>query len=247
MKRALFFDCDGVLVESGEIKTRAFARLFDAWPDKRDEIVAYHLSQAGISRFVKFRHIHAHILGLPLSDEETVQLGKAFSRLVMEEVLKAPLVDGVVTFLEGCPSDVRCYVISGTPQDELDELLEKRDLARFFVDIIGSPTQKPDAIRAWMVRDGIAVDEAVMIGDGESDWRAAQETGIDFVARVTDENRAVLGGCTWALPDLSGLEDMLNSMNQGAKRSEPEHKGAKRSEPEKNSTAKKRRTEEQPV
>ena len=44
MIRSIVFDFDGVLVDSVNIKTEAFARLFDhEGPEVLEKVVAYHL------------------------------------------------------------------------------------------------------------------------------------------------------------------------------------------------------------
>jgi len=88
MIRAVIFDVDGVLIESAEIKTRAFEQLFAGYPDKVKEIVDYHNKNAGLSRYVKFRYFYEKILGQKLSDQEEAELGERFSRIVLEQVLK---------------------------------------------------------------------------------------------------------------------------------------------------------------
>ena len=50
MIKAIIFDFDGVLVESAEIKTKAFEMLFSDYPDTIDDIVQYHKKNMGISR-----------------------------------------------------------------------------------------------------------------------------------------------------------------------------------------------------
>ena len=90
MIRSIIFDFDGVLVESAEIKTEAFRKLFSAWPDKVEQIVAYHVKNAGLSRYVKFRYAFEEILGMHFSEELIQELGGEFSQLVLEAVKKAP-------------------------------------------------------------------------------------------------------------------------------------------------------------
>ena len=62
MLKAIFFDFDGVIVESAGIKTEAFRKLFSNYPDQVDEIVDYHKANAGISRYDKFDYIYEKIL-----------------------------------------------------------------------------------------------------------------------------------------------------------------------------------------
>ena len=71
MVKAIIFDFDGVLVESVDIKTRAFARLFESEEnDAVKEIVNYHLGHAGVSRFEKFKYIYNNILQIYIKEVE---------------------------------------------------------------------------------------------------------------------------------------------------------------------------------
>ena len=66
--KAILFDFDGVLLESAEVKTRAFVKIFEPIaPHRMTEVVAYHTAHMGISRYVKFRYIYEQILKRPLS------------------------------------------------------------------------------------------------------------------------------------------------------------------------------------
>jgi beta-phosphoglucomutase-like phosphatase (HAD superfamily) len=61
--KAIIFDFDGVIVESVDIKTKAFAKLFESESqDVVEEIVSYHLQHTGVSRFEKFQYIFEQIM-----------------------------------------------------------------------------------------------------------------------------------------------------------------------------------------
>lgn len=59
---AIFFDFDGVILESVDIKGWAFGKLFENYPQHVDEIVAFHFANGGMSRFDKFRYIYKKYL-----------------------------------------------------------------------------------------------------------------------------------------------------------------------------------------
>jgi len=57
--QAVFFDFDGVILESVDIKGWAFGKLFEKQhPEHVDEIVAFHHANNGMSRFEKFRNFY---------------------------------------------------------------------------------------------------------------------------------------------------------------------------------------------
>lgn len=182
MIRAAVFDFDGVVLESADIKTRAFSALFDG--DER--AVAYHLAHAGVSRYDKFRHITVELLGAPYDEVEERRLGERFTGLVLEEVLRCPFVPGARELLERRSREARLFVASGTPQAELRDIVRARDLEPFFAGVFGTPDTK-DVIAARILRDeGIAAHEALFVGDAMTDLLGARAAGMPFVGRVAE-------------------------------------------------------------
>ena len=59
--KAIIFDFDGVICESVEAKTEAFRKVFLDYPEHLDEIIAYHMTQGGVSRYIKFEYIFREI------------------------------------------------------------------------------------------------------------------------------------------------------------------------------------------
>jgi phosphoglycolate phosphatase-like HAD superfamily hydrolase len=101
MIRAVVFDFDGVLAESVDTKTRAYASLFEGECDEVvQRVVAYHLAHGGVSRYEKFKYIYREILCRPLSKEKFHSLCDDFSKLVVDAVVSARWVDGAKDFLE---------------------------------------------------------------------------------------------------------------------------------------------------
>ena len=184
MPLVLVFDFDGVILESAEIKTRAFRELFSAYPDKVGAIVAYHEANAGIARFVKFRHIHEHILGKPLGPQEERALGERFSDLVVDEVIRCPFVPGALELLKAYVKECPLFLASGTPEGELCRLVEARNLSAFFRRVYGSPKGKPAILNDILNETRMTPDALLFIGDGRSDYEAAKATGAGFIGRA---------------------------------------------------------------
>jgi phosphoglycolate phosphatase-like HAD superfamily hydrolase len=214
--RAIVFDCDGVILESTDIKTEAFRALFEkGHPDRLAEILDYHVRHMGISRYVKFRRICTDILGEEYSPAREARLAAEFSRLVFDRVLKCPVVPGTREFLREARGRYRCFVASGTPYEELELILRRRRLLGYFEGAWGSPAKKPDVIRR-VLRDGpFRKGEVVFVGDAESDWRAAKETGVRFVRRLGSPAEWRLPPCRWEIRDLHGLAPSLRALSRG--------------------------------
>ncbi|MCC7162730.1 MAG: HAD family hydrolase [Anaerolineae bacterium] len=185
--RAVVFDLDGVILESAEIKTVAFLELFGGYPEFRERILEYHLGHLGVSRYDKFEWIYRELLKKPLDGVERERLGQEFSGLVLGKVMGCPFVPGVRELLERWRGSKLMFVASGTPQGELDVILEGRGIAGCFEGAWGSPTKKEEVVRRVLGVYGLARDGVLFVGDGSSDWEAAQATGVRFLARATGE------------------------------------------------------------
>lgn len=185
---ALLLDFDGVIVESTDIKTRAFAELFQEHPEHVPAIIDYHLRHLGVSRYKKFAWIYQELLKKPVTDALLEALGARFSQIVFEKILQAPFVPGARETLAACASSsVPVFIISGTPHDELHSILEARGLLRYVTRAWGTPTEKREAIRQIRSEYGFHPEEMLFVGDGMSDYHAATAEGVPFLARDTGE------------------------------------------------------------
>lgn len=185
MTEAIVFDFDGVLVESADIKTEAFRELFSCYGDRAGEIVTYHQLHMGISRYVKFRYFYENILGQELSHEREMELGERFSRIVLARILKAPFVAGTLDFLEAHYRKTPLFIASGTPDDELRYIASQRGISHYFKEIHGTPRTKPEILMDILARYSWRASDVVFVGDAESDLKAAAESGVRFVARIS--------------------------------------------------------------
>lgn len=203
---ALFLDFDGVLVESVDIKSDAFRALYADQPaEVLARIMAYHGAQDGISRVVKLRHCHEQILNIPLSPGELDALAHRYGQLVEDAVVRAPWVSGAKAFLEHHAQSHRLFIVSGTPEEELQRIAEQRGMAAWFSAVRGSPTSKTDIVKALLGEYGLTAKCCLFIGDAMADWVAADETGVPFLGRVAPGRPSPFPEGTSTVPDLRGL------------------------------------------
>ncbi len=183
---AVIFDFDGVILESVKVKTDAFKELFSDYPEHLEAIVAYHENNMGISRYHKFAWIYQELLGIMLSPNEEKRLGQQFSALVMEKLLACPFVPGTLELLEELKHrGIPAFIASGTPQNELELLVQRRGLASYFQEVWGSPAEKPEIIERLIAAYELDRNRLYFIGDALSDYIAAKTTGIRFIGRKT--------------------------------------------------------------
>jgi len=180
--RALFFDFDGVIVDSVEVKTRAFATVFAPYGEAAQKtMVAYHTAHHGVSRYEKFRYFATTVLGRKADDALLGELDRRMRAVVVDEVVKAPYIQGALSFVERQSRLRPCYVVSATPREELEEIIRRRGIADLFRGLRGSPKSKSENLRELLAICGAKPNEGIMFGDAEADLTAATELGLEFV------------------------------------------------------------------
>ncbi len=213
MIRAIVFDFDGVILESAKIKTDAFADVVKDYPKQQaDAFVAYHMTHMGISRHVKFKYFIEEILGQTYSEEAEKSLADRFSDIVFSRVMECPFVPGAKEFLERNYTKYDMYIASGTPEEELRQVVEGRKLSLYFKRIYGTPMKKEEIVEAIRYEYKYSGKEMVFVGDASTDLYAAERTGLQFIGRKTEENFEVFKDVSYKVDNLLQMEEILEGM-----------------------------------
>jgi phosphoglycolate phosphatase-like HAD superfamily hydrolase len=187
----VFWDFDGVIKDSVEIKTLAFERLFMPYGRAvADRVRAHHEANGGVSRFEKLR-IYLKWVGEQATEQRVDEFSGRFSELVCQAVIESPWVPGVGEYLRAHHRDQEFVIVSGTPQDEMEHILAALQIAPWFREVHGAPTPKAAAIREALQRLRRTPDECVVVGDAATDLEAARANGVRFVLRRTAINGAL--------------------------------------------------------
>jgi phosphoglycolate phosphatase-like HAD superfamily hydrolase len=182
--RAIILDFDGVLAESNEAKTRAFEDLFALYRLYRDAMMDYHLVNYSCPRMMKFEHYVYELMRQPGNVEMVQTMACRFSEFAVRRVVACPDVPGTREFLTEFSRQLSLYISSVTPQDELQKIVRARGIDSLFVQVFGDPPwKKLDAIHAVLTREKLLPSEVIFVGDSASDYRAANEAGLEFVGR----------------------------------------------------------------
>lgn len=192
--KAIIFDFDGVILESMDIKTNAFRELFKDFPEHLDAILDYHLMHGGMSRYKKFKYIYKRILGKQLDDKKLEELGDKFSQLVVEKVMECPFIPGAIDFLEEHSKNLKLYVASGTPEEELRMIIKRRGLLKYFEGIYGTPKLKSEIIDKISSANGYRKNEVLFIGDSITDYEGAKKAGVPFIGFAGDSSSNPFAG-----------------------------------------------------
>lgn len=181
--KALILDFDGVVIESNEVKTDAFRRLFARYPDHSEAMMAFHFANISLGRMDKIDELLRR-LGAQGATELRSELAATYSQHVRTQINTVPLVHGAIGFLETASAELPLYLASVTPEAELADTLAARNLGHWFKGVYGCPPwNKPAAIRDVLAREGVAPEDCLLIGDSAGDQRAARVTGVTFIGR----------------------------------------------------------------
>lgn len=209
---AVVFDFDGVLVESVDVKTRAFVELYRPFGEAMVvKVVAYHLAHGGVSRREKFRYFHREILCCELSPAEEDRLAEKFSALVEDEVVAADSVAGATAFLAAHENRIGLYVASGTPEEELRRIVVRRGMSSAFRGVYGAPATKGDILRRICGEAGLAPRQVLMVGDAMTDYVGACEVGVNFLGRVANGQANAFPDGVPVIADLTDLARWLDA------------------------------------
>lgn len=215
MIKSIIFDFDGVILESAQIKTKAFAEVVRDYPkDKADAFLAYHMTHMGISRHVKFRYFIEKILREVYSEAKENELANSFENIVYDQVMNCPFVPGAKEFLERNFFKYDFFIASGTPDDEMNRIVNDRGINMFFKEIYGSPLKKTEIINTILKKYGYRKDEILFVGDAETDLNASIEAKIGFIGRKTTENEGVFKEVEFLVDDLRGIEEIIEGRNR---------------------------------
>ncbi|SFO72993.1 Phosphoglycolate phosphatase, HAD superfamily [Ectopseudomonas composti] len=177
----LIFDCDGVLLDSNAVKTRAFGEVTERYGmEISSAFVDYHVRNGGVSRYQKFRYLFSDLLRRQPHVQEAEQLLQAYADKVREGLLTCAVADGLAELREvTAPSG--WLVASGGDQQELRQIFQMRELTAYFDHgIHGSPAPKNQ-----ILQDALSIGKiqlpALFIGDSRFDHVCAKQAGLDFV------------------------------------------------------------------
>jgi phosphoglycolate phosphatase-like HAD superfamily hydrolase len=185
----LFFDFDGVIKDSIAVKSHAFGCLFSPFGEKLvKKVRSHHELNGGMSRFDKLP-LYLEWSGKGQSVILVNQYAKKFSQLVKQKVIDSEWVDGSLNYLQQNHNRQQFFLVTATPQQEIEDILAALGISHFFKDIIGSPIKKADAIKLLLERYDIAPELTVMVGDSIGDYHAATENKVHFILRKTSFNK----------------------------------------------------------
>jgi phosphoglycolate phosphatase-like HAD superfamily hydrolase len=206
--RAVFFDFDGVIADSVDVKTAAFAALYaDHGAEIMTKVEAYHLAHLGMTRFQKIAYFQRELVA-GSTDEVTINaLADRFGSEVKERVIACAEIPGACGTLSALRRRLPLFVISATPDEELVEILTARGILDHFTSAHGSSRSKPDTLAHLIATHRLEPRSCIMVGDAMTDFNAAAKNGVRFVGVVAPGRANPFPPGTDTIADLVGFSD----------------------------------------
>ena len=185
----VFWDFDGVIKDSVRAKSIAFEKLFSIYGSKISKKVrVHHEKNGGVSRFDKIP-LYMSWSNELVTNKSVQEFCNKFSLLVKQSVIDSPWVPGFLEVIESNYNKQKHILVSATPEDEIEDILEKLDIRHFFYKVCGAPILKNKVISTELNNLALKPENAILIGDSDSDYEAAKDNGILFLLRRTDLNK----------------------------------------------------------
>jgi phosphoglycolate phosphatase-like HAD superfamily hydrolase len=179
--KLVFWDFDGTLKDTIEIKAKAFSGIFEDYSrELKMKIESHHNQFGGMSRHEKIP-LYLSWGKLESTKERCDVYMKKFANEVKEKVIAAPWINGAEEIIRKKIPEQKFVLVTATPQEEIEYILKKLEVFNYFEDIFGSPYKKKDVVKHVLDREKLKPSEVLFIGDSEEDWVAAKINEVPFL------------------------------------------------------------------
>lgn len=182
MIKTIFWDFDGVILDSMKIKGDGFVELFKNFSSKDVRILEnYHYMNGGVSRFDKIEYFYNHVLKKDISKKEILKLADKFSNIIKVNLFDSKnLIDDSMSFIKDNFNNYNFHIISGAENKELNKLCQKLQIESYFQSITGSPAKKEVLVKLTVEKFNYKKNEILLIGDSVNDYEAAKKNNVKF-------------------------------------------------------------------
>lgn len=206
---AVFFDVDGVLLDSMSAKGAAFAEALAPFGASAGTIMALHYEHGGTTRTTKIKLLLEQSLGREPTPRDIDIALRSFEESVVGKVLSCPEVAGATEALTRLSTHAHLYAISATPVEELRFLLNSRGWAPYLRGVFGFPRRKAEIMEGLLRVHGYHEDRCIMVGDSTSDRDSAREVSVPFILVKSPQGPEPVPSDLLVVEDLTGLPAWL--------------------------------------
>src|SRR3989344_6295175 len=216
--KAVAFDFDGVFVRDSDavFKIEAWDSALAPWAGRYKPMLDEGRSIFGEGKKGGRLEILEYVfekLGEPQEKIPALvaQAAKDFDEHVQNRIAEAGFVPGALEMLQELSKlGIALYINSGTVTTALETSTKNLTIRSFFKGILGSLKSKADNLRDITAREGIGSSAILVVGDGDSDYQAAQEAGCRFLGVANKWNKWRSGEKNFpVVTDLRDVKDYI--------------------------------------
>ena len=178
----IIFDCDGVILNSNQLKTNAYYKA--AFPSYGHELASslttYLINNTGKPRGHFIDYFLKNIVPPDISELGYEELLNSVTLEICKSLMECEVSPCLFELREKTP-DTKWFVVSGGVEKELRDVFKNRSLFDLFDGgIYGGPMAK-DEILSSLVNNNHIKFPALFIGDSEFDYEVARKAELDFL------------------------------------------------------------------
>ncbi len=184
------WDFDGVIKESLEVKGSAYIDLFKNKITnlEKQKILNHHNQNIGESRYTKIPK-YMEFCSVIINENAINKYLNKYSEIVAHKVVNSPWVEDVRDFLEKNAKLKNFFLVSSTPQLELELIIKELKFDQIFKEIYGEPHKKQVTFRKILREHNEKNNNFIALGDSTVDYNAAKSNKVDFLLRQTNYNK----------------------------------------------------------
>jgi beta-phosphoglucomutase-like phosphatase (HAD superfamily) len=185
--RVIFWDFDGVIKDTISAKADVFEQVFSEYGEELSKRArSHHEKNGGLSRFEKIP-LYLGWAGENVTSGDVERLCVKISENMIEKVVEANFVEGVLDLINSSKAKEQ-ILVSATPTNELEAILEKINMSCVFRWVYGAPIDKTGIVKECLNELKATPQECILIGDSAADKKAAEVNGIRFILRAHSHN-----------------------------------------------------------
>lgn len=180
--KVLFWDFDGVLMDSMKVREIGFRNVLKDYPDEAvDELVKYHMQNGGLSRYLKFRYFYESVLQEKVEEKQIIYLANQFKKIMLSLLIDEKLlIKSTNIYVKENYKKQKMHITSGSDEEELHQICSGVGIHKYFKNIKGSPTTKIENVNNLIIENDYRNKDCILIGDSINDLDAAVANNIKF-------------------------------------------------------------------
>jgi len=178
----ILFDCDGVILNSNQLKTQAYYNV--TFPSYGHELArsltTYLAKNTGKPRDHFFDYFLRNIVPPDISGPGLKELVSAVTKEVYKGLMECEISPCLFELREKIP-ETKWFVVSGGVEKELRDVFQNRSLFDLFDGgIYGGPMTKDEILSSLIKKNHIKFP-ALFVGDSKYDYEVASKAKLDFL------------------------------------------------------------------